>query len=321
MPSPGPKKKRRPLWSVAGLSQATAFLGFVSTGLGLCGRAHWFAELFTHFQLQLAIGFLALAGVLFVRRDYRWAWPCALAGLSHTFVISPFIQFFNSDTPSNAPAFRVLAANVHTGNSQYDRLLTALRAERTDVILLMEVNDAWIRGLAPLLRSHPYTVLEPRADNFGIAIYSRLPLTATNVVFLGSAEVPSIELRVMTGGRILSLLLTHPVPPVGRENAADRDDQLQAIAEWSRRQEYPAAVIGDLNCTPWSPRFRDLLRDGGLRDAGRDLGAIWSWPVQPGLLRIPIDHCLTRGEVHVRRRHRLPDIGSDHFPIRIELGW
>ena len=79
-------------------------------------------------------------------------------------------------------------------------------------------------------------------------------------------------------------------------------------------------VIGDLNLTPWSPRFRALLDDGGLGDSRVGFGHHATWPVWFPLLLIPIDHVLADPEIKVYRREVGPAVGSDHYPVLVELG-
>ena len=78
-------------------------------------------------------------------------------------------------------------------------------------------------------------------------------------------------------------------------------------------------LLGDLNCTVWSPYFGRLVRDSGLKDSSRGWGVQPSWPAGNWLLRIPIDHCLHSPEVRVVRRGIGPDVGSDHFPVIVEM--
>lgn len=81
-----------------------------------------------------------------------------------------------------------------------------------------------------------------------------------------------------------------------------------------------AAVLGDLNATPWSPRFRDLVAAAGLRQARRGFGLQASWGPRPlPWALLPIDHVLLRGPWQVRSFRAGPRLGSDHRPVVAEL--
>ena len=60
-------------------------------------------------------------------------------------------------------------------------------------------------------------------------------------------------------------------------------------------------LMGDLNCTSWSPYFQDMLSESGLRGLAAGLwrarGAGRHLPLP---LRIPIDHCLMTPDVSIK---------------------
>jgi endonuclease/exonuclease/phosphatase (EEP) superfamily protein YafD len=119
-------------------------------------------------------------------------------------------------------------------------------------------------------------------------------------------------------GRNLVLVGTHPLPPVGNVAAARRDAQLQATARWLARQPEAALLLGDLNATPWSYGMRLLTANSGLRlatTAGRP-----TWRVGSPFA-LPIDHALVSGHLRILAREIGPEVGSDHRPQRIDLGW
>ena len=157
------------------------------------------------------------------------------------------------------------------------------------------------------------------ADNFGIVLLSRLPLETGTTLFLGGAGVPSIRARARLGERTVTFLASHPVPPIGARRAALRDEQLAAIAATAATIPGPLVVLGDLNCTHFSSRFKDLLTVGGLEDSASGRGFQPTWPAPWLPLMLPIDHCLLRGDVAVRRRRTRAACGSDHLSLVIDL--
>lgn len=295
--------------------------GIGATVTGFAGSWNWLFELTSHFKVQLAAALLVLTVLLCWGRRWRWAaWvglACGLNGIAVGWAVRPS----SPGAAPEAPAFRLLSLNVHTANTRSDLVRTAIREGNPDVIVLLEVNDRWIQELASLRNEYPAAVLEPREDNFGIALFSRLPLQRTEILELGDVPVPSIAVEIGWGGRVLRLLGTHPVPPGSPEYAGERNRQLAAIAEWARMQPGPVVVAGDLNATPWSPYFRALLDSGRLSSAQPDWGWYPTWPSGAWPLRIPLDHCLVSSEVAVRRRWVGEGVGSDHFPLWVDLAW
>ncbi len=132
--------------------------------------------------------------------------------------------------------------------------------------------------------------------------------------------MPSIVAQVAVGGRRLSIFCVHVLPPMGSSRAAERNESLVTLAQLVREQSDDVLVIGDLNCTSWSPYFDDLLVSGNLRDSRLGFGLQPSWPVMPGLGPIlPIDHCLVSSGVVVHSRRLGSAIGSDHLPIVVDV--
>jgi endonuclease/exonuclease/phosphatase (EEP) superfamily protein YafD len=78
-------------------------------------------------------------------------------------------------------------------------------------------------------------------------------------------------------------------------------------------------LVGDLNVTPFSPYFSDLLAQTGMEDARRVYGFHGTWPTWMPLLQISIDHCIADPQLEVMRVARGPDVGSDHYPLEITL--
>ncbi|HEY8931711.1 MAG TPA: endonuclease/exonuclease/phosphatase family protein [Rariglobus sp.] len=314
----------RPHWSLRGVAEAALWVG-LGGGFGLClltlaafaGERHWLLEITTHFRPHYALALLIYAAIYAWGRRFRLGVVFAVFAVANVVVLLPRFAP-HATVPDGAPQLKLLLFNVHTPNRDYPALLKLITDEQPDVVVLMEVNDTWIAALAPLEKTHPFTRKVSRSDNFGIALYSRLPLNDARTLYLSPAEVPSLRATVTLDGNLpITLLATHPLPPGDAENTLLRDLQLGAIARWSSSTTSPAVVIGDLNCAPWSPAFRRLLSEGVLIDTGR--GITPTWPVEPWILRIPLDHCLVTSTL-VAKEHRVgPDIGSDHFPIIVTI--
>lgn len=253
----------------------------------------------------------------------RWRWSGLFAGfgaVNLALVMAIARPTAPAETVATASRLRLLSINVHTANTRADLVIAEIRRTRPDVVLLMEVDEPWLKALAPLRTEFPTAIAQPRADNFGIALLARVAVEESDIIELGGAEVPSIAVTVRRGEGRLRLLGTHPVPPGNPTSSSARNDQLQAIAEWSRRQSGPLIVLGDLNVTPWSPHFATLLREGGLKLSRPSWGVAASWPTQfPAGLRIPLDHCLISTDLVVTRYETGEPVGSDHLPLLVEV--
>lgn len=321
--------------TLTGLLTAAATLAgagaCLATLLGFAGALWWPLDLLTHFRVQYLALAAAGALILAVVRRRRLAWTCAACVGINGALLAPYL--FPAPPDSRTALAYAASVNVHTSNRSYEAVRRFLRKERLDIVLLLEVDDRWMEELRDLRRDYPYGVAEPRDDNFGIALLSRHPCHRCEVLRLGEEGLPSVKgefaiahpavRRAPWGGSgpppaplRFTLVGTHPVPPVGAEYARLHAGQLRAVGDYLARVEGPKILMGDLNTSPGSPRFRALLRRGGLADSGVGRGVGRTWPVGDPLLGVQIDHFLSSGLVAVFREIG-PDVGSDHFPLRV----
>ncbi|MEQ1852775.1 MAG: endonuclease/exonuclease/phosphatase family protein [Chthoniobacteraceae bacterium] len=308
-----------PRISLWGMVEASGALGVALSLAGFAGEAHWLLELTTHFRAQYLVFLLVMAGLLAVGRRRRFATVCLVCAALNAAVLAPWIVPASSVKPAGA-SLRLMALNVHTANTRHDLVLGEIRRVQPDVLLLMEVNHAWVLALQDLSKTLPHRVIIPREDNFGIALFSRLPLTSSEVInWPDDFGVPSILAVIEPSGQPVFVVATHPLPPASKENAALRNEQLEKIAGAVSGQTLPAVVLGDLNATPWSPHFRNLERAASLRDTGRRSGWHPTWPSELPLLWIPLDHCLVSKEIPYATRTVGNYVGSDHFPIIVDV--
>ncbi|MDX9973917.1 MAG: endonuclease/exonuclease/phosphatase family protein [FCB group bacterium] len=281
------------------------------------GRLHFLPELLTHFRGLYAVAALVLTAYLLMARSWRWAalgLAVAVVNLAH---VAPY--YVPPERTTAAPNLRMLTANVLSSNREHERLLSLIRAQKPDVVVLLEVDYVWFRAIASLRNDYPYVTHKLRHDNFGIAMISRLPFTSQELLDLGGSHVPALLAQVKVAGHPVNLMAVHAFPPGEAAMARTRDAQLHAAAKHARKSAEPIVVCGDFNAAPWSPIFADTLSRSGLKDARRGFGTQGTWPAQYAPCLIPLDHCLASPAIVVRRFQTLPGIGSDHLPILVEL--
>jgi endonuclease/exonuclease/phosphatase (EEP) superfamily protein YafD len=155
--------------------------------------------------------------------------------------------------PADGASVRVLVFNVHTESSSFAEARRLIEDTRPDVIGLVEVDRRWLAALAPVLTGYAGRLESPRSDNFGVALYTRRPLSGSIERF--ASELPSAVAQLAFGGAELAIVLIHPPPPVSSRALAAQIDQLDAVAERVRQLRGPAVVMGDYNATPWSQPF------------------------------------------------------------------
>jgi endonuclease/exonuclease/phosphatase (EEP) superfamily protein YafD len=292
------------------------FLALAGSWLGSAGQFHWLPDLFSHFRLQYAMLSAAAAMVAVWQRQWLLL-AVALATLSlNAWLLACQAWPQESGTAPDETPLQVISLNVLTSNPDKKRVLAYLTASAADVLFLMEIDADWAAALEPLKRSHPHHHLLPRPDNFGLALFSRLPLHGLRV-FQPAQGPPVVQAKLLLQGRSLVFLGAHPPPPIGGRLSALRDAQLAALAEWTAGQDLPVLLAGDLNATPWSQALRPLTAAGF-----NSLHPAWPPTWRAGtIFALPIDHAFVTAPLQLQRRRTGPNLGSDHRPLEIEAGW
>jgi len=313
------EQPRQKALSLNGLLEVVSGVTGLATLAGFFGKLWWLPELTTHFRPHLAVAAGIIAVVWVIKRFWRWAiFSGAVTGINALVVLRLFWPAGQSAAGAGQH-LRLVSVNLHASNPRTELALEFLKKTDADVVLLMEVNQHWMEALNSLRDRYPEILAEPREDDFGIALLNRVAATNSQVIYLGEAEVPSISTTLLLNGQAVRLLGTHPLPPGSAEYAKERNEQLREIAALARQSDEPIIVLGDLNATPWSPCFSELLREGGLLNTSQGRGLYASWPAGLPLMRIPIDHCLISPNLKVLDKQMGPQIGSDHLPLMVEL--
>jgi endonuclease/exonuclease/phosphatase (EEP) superfamily protein YafD len=289
------------------------------TLLSYLGGLHQILELTTHFRLQYLLGglfTLLLYGLARRRVEILLCLFCV--GLNAINILPWYLPI--AKTTSEQP-LRVMVANVLTSNQRYDDFIRYVQRSQPAVLVVMEMDEIWQKKLQDLKPILPYSIEEPSADNFGIALFSKLPLEQPKIQNwgVGAYVVPSLSATVTIAQKPMTLIATHPLPPLKPDYFMFRNQHMTEMADYVKQLKNPAIVMGDLNMSMWSPYFRQFVQTTKLKSSRQGFGVQPSWPVDSPLLQIPIDHCLVSPTIRVVKNQIGPDVGSDHYPLIADL--
>jgi endonuclease/exonuclease/phosphatase (EEP) superfamily protein YafD len=300
------------------LAAAAATIG--ASVVALAGDLWWGFELFAHFRVQYLAAQILLFLPLLAQWRLRWCFLLGVAAVLNAVPLVPYLPLARTAVADPAAdTISVMAVNVMARNQRHQRLIEIIDEQSPDVLVVVELTDAWQQALQPLFRRYPHRLMLPEPDDgaFGIALLSRYRLDGARGIDLETTA--AVDARVESPLGAFRLIGVHLRPPTSPAFAAERNRQLGALADLRRSIDEPLVVVGDFNVTPFSPWFANWLLETGLRDARSGRGPSISWPTFLPLLGIPIDHCVVSPEFTVVDFRRLPRFGSDHYPVLAEL--
>jgi endonuclease/exonuclease/phosphatase (EEP) superfamily protein YafD len=302
---------------------AALLLGCVlgmATVLGYLGSWSWVLDLFSPFRIQYVVLASLLAIVASALKRMLLAFVSVVIAIANLPPIVPqFVRTAVAATVERGPALKVLSFNVFKYSSQYQRMVDMVRSEAPDVLILIEVTPQWEPALAMLAPDYAYRWVNVGDDIRGLAVLTRRVPHESHVIDLGGNGVPSLLFTLPSPGGDITFVATHLSWPLGSRRAAIRNAQLATLARLAHEQRGAFAIVGDLNVTPYSPRFQQLLRDGELRNCAQGMGPQATWPALLVPLYIQIDHCLATAAVTASHFRVGGFLGSDHYPITVEL--
>ena len=277
--------------------QTLAWLTLAVLLIGQLGALHWTAELFSHFVPHYAAVFALAALCLHNRWRYLWAaWALALTAWT---LWPPVLE------PPDSAATRLIWYNVNLDNRDARGESARLLAADADILALAEIqlHDP---GWQPLRQHYPHGCVHEENSPFALAVFARAPLAACEVRFI--EDYPYIR-ATLADGR--TLYAAHPPPPINADLARARIAYLRHLAD-RPATEKSALLLGDLNSSPYSQHYRELLRRAGLHTTTRNGLPTWL------PLGLNLDHALVRhGQAH---SSALPWHTSDHRPLQTDWG-
>ncbi|MFB6248911.1 MAG: endonuclease/exonuclease/phosphatase family protein [Salinibacter sp.] len=312
------------------LGAALFFIG--GTLLPLLSHDHWTVRLFDFPRLQMAGGgLLTLAGLVAAGPSSAVEYAvmvglglCLVDQIDRILPYTPLAprQVRPAEKKQADRTLSLLVCNVEIENRDAQPVLDLIAEREPDLVLAVEADDWWAEQFRALQDRFPHTVEQPQDDAYGMLLYSRRPLSGTEVRFLVEDHVPSIHTQVtLPSGPSVHVHGLHPRPPhpTHDPDTTERDAELLHLARSIRNRDAPTVVIGDLNDVSWSYTTRLFQNISGLLDPRVGRGIYSTFHARYPLFRYPLDHTFHSAHFRLAALEVLPYVGSDHFPVYTEL--
>ena len=286
------------------------------------GRWIWWLDVLANFRAQYVVT-LALLGLVVAMSKWRKTGYAILGvALVNLVVVLPLYVGSPAEAMVDLPSVRVMSFNLLADNESYSEVIDYIGTVSPDLVLLHEASRPW--EVAIESAGLDYQIVRARSDEliFGtLALVRGSDVEAVSYGF-ASTSPRAVEITFTPDGwpEPVSALGVHPLAPTDEERADLRDAQLGFAGQWASSEGGPFVIAGDFNSTPWSWPFRRLLSSADLRNSQVGFGLQPSFSSETNLLlRVPIDHLVHSPDLEVTDRRLGPRLGSDHFPLLVDL--
>ncbi|GAA5508574.1 endonuclease/exonuclease/phosphatase family protein [Novipirellula caenicola] len=305
--------------------------------LNVSSHPHWFIRGWDFPRSQIVVLSLVITAIYFGNRaatgvigtpmDIAVATACVFLSVWHGIRIFPYTaiaprQSLPTEHHNDDRSIRLVVSNLLQDNQKHDLWLTTIRDANPDIVVALEVNQRWADAIETLSDLYPHRITCPQENCYGMVLASRYEISSHHIRHLVQSDIPSIDAIIkIASGEQIRVVGVHPRPPepVRDQDSVPRDAELLLHAEELREETMPVIVGGDLNDVAWSRTTRLFLQISNLLDPRRGRGFFNTFHAQHVWFRFPLDHVFHSRHFTVREIRRLPEVGSDHFPILIEL--
>jgi endonuclease/exonuclease/phosphatase (EEP) superfamily protein YafD len=301
------------------LSKSLLFFTLISAFVylvGFAGYFHWIPDLFTHFRMYHLGGLviLLIGGILIKQKSTIWL------NIILTFlIIIPLFKFYMPSIKSSENGLKIGAINLLSSNRAISKVIHDIQIKNYDIIIFQEVSPFWGNALGQINAQYPYHKSVIREGNFGMAIYSKLPLQNIKVLSLCRTGIPTITCESEWKGKKLNIIGIHPEPPDDQDGFENRNILFEKVNQIVKSNQEPSIVLGDFNCTANSSNLRRLTEGSGLKDSRRGFGLQNTWNNDWPFVSITLDHAFATKEISILSRSVGPENGSDHLPLFLEI--
>ena len=222
----------------------------------------------THIMLLFVmVGLFFL--VINQRRLLFTAFSCAAAlclYFKYTANISLEVPVKTSD-----PSFKIAHLSTSELISDYEAALDAVKAQKPDLISVLELTPDWQEVLGRLLLTdYPFRAEVTRIDFYGLAVYSKYAISGTDTLY--HEEIPTLRVEVLVDpNHTVQIFSSNTNPPLFRRSFEQLRDQLGHIASYIDHSELPTITAGNYNLDQFSDELQDFRAKADLNDSRKTM--------------------------------------------------
>ncbi len=232
----------------------------------------------------------------------------------------------DEDVQKDTTVKSLLLMNILSSNTNYEKVRELIKDTDADFVVILELNQKWENELKDLKQNYKYQFTEVKEDNFGMGFYAKEGSYFENQLnfrienSFDSPELPPcIYFKNIEAKKDFKLLILHPTPPVSKKAYLERNLYLEKAVTFIKSESNKNTLfVGDLNCSPFSPHYKKILKNSGLKDSQENFGFQPTWNSSfPFLMQTQLDHVWHSEDIEILHRQTLPIFGSDHKAVLV----
>lgn len=175
--------------------------------------------------------------------------------------------------PTTQESVKVAHFNVSASDDDYESTIQAIIDSKADLISIQEVTPDWHYILKETLsKEYPHSAAVVRFDPYGLAVYSKYPISNLDTFYYESIPNFSGIIELNDPEHRFNFICAHTTPPLYSQAYQKMRDHLRVVAaEAIKHQEDSMGVmmISNLNAPPWWGEIQELREAVDLYDSRR----------------------------------------------------
>jgi len=231
-----------------------------------------FLKKLSNFSVHIMLLYL-LAGMFFFLFDQKRLVIVSLAccGTLCLYLKNASNQDLRLARVNAGPSLSVGLVDLSLAEDGYEKTIENILNINADVLSFQELTPNWLPVLNELLcKEYPYHHTMVRIDPFGIGVYSKLPILATDTFFFG--HIPNLVTSVEVVDNNLPFHIIHSISeaPVNEAAYMDIEDHFREVTHYLGNLEGPVITVGNYRLPSWAPEIQEYKFNAGLKDSRRD---------------------------------------------------
>lgn len=294
-------------------------------GLLYIAKTNEYFELISHFATFYSIVSLCyLIFYILFKRKYLGGVALVMCFVTASQWIPLLLPEKNMAQDSGRREISILQLNIWNRIETVDQTIKLINEKGfPDIVLFQEITPDLLNKLKSLNSVYPYRFEAPEDGAYGMAIYSKIPISyvSRKDFKVNNNSYTIVRFKKTEGGVALTMVELHALSPARDMYMNQRKMELDEISRVINNLPGKNIILlGDLNTTPYSPYFAKLLKNSGLKNSMQGRRIEGTWPnFIPFFLRIPLDNMIVSQDLCVVKQEVCSDVGSDHMPVLTHL--